>query len=155
MISALSELLSGGWTLFGIGSAIAVAIGGLALVPAAQPFLDVTWRFLGTKAGQLALVAVVAFGSGVTLTTRHFWAKEARADLARKVAADAEHVRRKAVIEATYNEALAANQAIVALTSENERLLKESADASARNNDRPCLPSDAGVRLNGIGRPAH
>ena len=124
-------------------------------MPFILPLLTGAMRFFGTKAGQLALVAIIAFSSGVTLTTRHFWAKEARADLARKVASDAEHVRRQAVIDATYNEALAANQAIVALTSENERLLKESADASARNNDRPCLPPDAGMRLNGIGRPAH
>lgn len=118
-----------------------------------MPFILPIMQFLGTKAGQLALVAVIAFGSGVTLTTRHFWHKEVAQEAANKAALDAEHVRRATVIQNAQTEALAANQAIADLAAQNDKLLKESADASARNNDRPCLPSDAGVRLNSIGRP--
>ena len=120
-----------------------------------MPFILPIMQFLGTKAGQFALVAVVAFGSGVTLTTRHFWHKEAAQEAANKAALTAEHTRRAEVIANAQSEALAANQAINDLALQNDKLMKESADASARNNDRPCLPHDAGVRLNAIGRPAH
>lgn len=124
-------------------------------MPFILPFLTGAWRFLGTKAGQLALVAIIAFGSGVTITTRHFWHKEAAQEAANKAALDAEHVRRATVIQNAQSEALAANQAIADLAAQNDKLLKESADASARNNNRPCLSPDAGMRLNRIGRPAH
>lgn len=127
----------------------------LLSIPVAGPFLAVAWRFFGTKVGQLALVAVIAFGSGVTITTRHFWHKEAAQEAANKAAFTAEHTRRAEVIANAQSEALAANQAINDLALQNDKLMKESADASAINNDRPCLPSDAGVRLNRIGRPAH
>ena len=123
-------------------------------MPFILPFLSGAMRFFGTKAGQLALVAIIAFGSGVTITTRHFWHKEVAQEAANKAALDAEHVRRATVIQNAQTEALAANQAINDLAAQNDKLLKESADASASNNDRPCLPSDAGVRLNAIGRPA-
>jgi len=124
-------------------------------MPFILPFLTGAWRFLGTKAGQLALVAIIAFGSGVTLTTRHFWHKEAAQEAANKAALTAEHARRAEVIANAQSEALAANQAINDLALQNDKLMKESADASARNNSRPCLPRDAGVRLNRLGRPAH
>ena len=126
----------------------------LLSIPVAGPFLAVTWRFFGTKVGQLALVAVIAFGSGVTLTTRHFWHKEAAQEAANKAALTAEHARRAEIIANAQSEALAANHAINDLAAQNDKLMKDSADASASNKDRPCLPSDAGVRLNAIGRPA-
>lgn len=122
-------------------------------MPFILPFLTGAMRFFGTKAGQLALVAIIAFGSGVTITTRHFWAKEAAQEAANKAALTAEHTRRAEVIANAQSEALAANHAINDLAAQNDKLMKDSADASARNNNRPCLPSDAGVRLNAIGRP--
>lgn len=123
-------------------------------MPFILPFLSGAMRFFGTKVGHLALVAVIAFGSGVTLTTRHFWHKEAAQEAANKAALTAEHARRAEVIANAQSEALAANHAINDLAAQNDKLMKESADASARNNDRPCLPHDAGMRLNAIGRPA-
>ena len=120
----------------------------LSLIPGVGPVL----AFARSSLGRLAIVAAVAFGAGVTLTAKHYRAQIAAAEAAHRAAVAAEHARRAEAIAAAQRDAEAAADAIAAITADNGRLEQEIARASRRNDTRPCLPADAGLRLNRIGR---
>lgn len=120
----------------------------LSLIPGIGPVLD----FARSTLGRLVIVAAVSFGLGVTLTAKHYRAQIASAEAAHKAAVAAESQRRVEAIAAAQRDAEAAADAIAAITADNGRLEQEIARASRRNDTRPCLPADAGVRLNRIGR---
>lgn len=120
----------------------------LSLIPGIGPVLD----FARSTLGRLVIVAAVSFGGGVTLTAKHYRAQIASAEAAHKAAVAAESQRRVEAIAAAQRDAEAAADALAALTADNGRLEQEIAHASRRNDARPCLPADAGLRLNKIGR---
>ncbi len=110
------------------------------------------WALIGTRAGQMALASILAFAGGVTVTAKHYHAREARLAAQHAAAVAKEHDRREAVIREAQAEAEAASEAIASITADNGRLEKEIARASAKNDRRACLPADAVLRLNRIGQ---
>ena len=121
----------------------------LALIPGVGPALE----FARSSLGRLVIVAAVSFGAGAALTAKHYRAQIAATEAAHKAAVAAEHARREEAISAAQRDAESAADAIAAITADNGRLEQEIARASHRNDNRSCLPADAGLRLNRIGRP--
>jgi hypothetical protein len=107
----------------------------------------------GRNIAKVLIVLAVAAGfydggySHRAAIDREAWAQ---AEQAQRAAELAEHLRREAVISKAKAEAIAEARAQVALEAEQNRILKESEDASRVNDHSACLPAASILRLNKI-----
>jgi hypothetical protein len=114
------------------------------------------WAYLpviGAQTAKILIAAALAFAcfdwgySHRAAIDREAWA---RAEAAHVAAEIAEHERREAVIAKAKADAIAAARAQVALEAEQNKILKESEDASRANDHNACLSADSVLRLNKI-----
>ncbi|WP_159728412.1 hypothetical protein [Methylosinus sp. Ce-a6] len=125
----------------------------LALIPAlVKGALDALSAAIRTPIG----AAAVAFGvAWLWAGHRERAACDARAEAFRaelQRAADAEHIRREAAIAEARAAGATESNALAKKNLDLEIRLKESADASAAHDHRPCLARDSVMRLDRLAR---